>query len=208
MVGNIAYSNIKIMQEKIKNAKKDRKYGYKNLLGSFLLASSVIFFSWYSIKNIANTLIIVLSNIKNTTFTFKATYDEKMSAAWGNEYYYWKFIVEHTPPDSALYVPPQEFPWGTIGNAGLVRYFLYPRRVVNMKWNQVVVPKNSYIVVAWGDWAIGAEKYGWPKVSIPAKGTWYFTSDNKAEYVEGDYLPSWPNDNRKWGIVEPIDANN
>lgn len=207
VVGNIAYSNIKLMRNKINIAKKDKKYGYKNLLGSFLLTTSVIFFSWYSLKNIANTLIIVLSNIKNTTFTIKATYDEKMSAVWGNEYYFWKYIVDHTPPDATIYVPPQEFPWGTIGNAGLVRYFLYPRRVVNMNWNQVTVPKNSYIVVAWGDWAIGAEKYGWPKVNIPAKGTWYFTSDNKAEYVEGDYLPIWSNEDRKWGIVEPIYAN-
>jgi voltage-gated potassium channel Kch len=112
----------------------------------------------------------------------RATYGAKMQNYWGFFYEYMTFVKSSTLENSTIMIPPQELPWLSIGNGALVRYFLYPRKIISGKTDSLPnIGSADYVMIAWGEWeGSDPSKYGWPKVNVPAEKTIYMNKDSKA----------------------------
>ncbi len=134
-----------------------------------------------------------------------ASYDFKMRESWGIYYDYIKFVKEVTPSGAVILIPPQETPWLSTGNAGLDRYFLFPRRLVNGSYTTLADPgKYDYVMFVWGEWNDAPkERYGWPKVAVSAEKVVYFDPETgKIAEISGDYDPKASLKGGAWGIIK------
>ena len=100
-----------------------------------------------------------------------ATYDEKMRYGWKDFYDYMLFLKRNTPEDAVIMFPPMINPWMDVGGGGLIRYFLYPREIIqNMTdENAEIDPGTNYVMLAWGFGICedNSDKcHGWPKKKI------------------------------------------
>jgi len=109
----------------------------------------------------------------------KDSYDQKMYDEWGDFYNYMHFVKNNTPENANIVIPPQIEPWWTrSGNLRLVRYFLYPRNLIQYGTEEIPdvksLPQGTYIMIAWGEW--GCDQYGckgWPEQTIKTKEAIY-----------------------------------
>jgi uncharacterized membrane protein YagU involved in acid resistance len=162
-----------------------RKYSW------FLLLILVL--SLFTLENLPRVLS---TTFKTNIYMFthlKDNYGDKMRITWGSYYDYMVFIRDNTPPDALIVTPPQEGPWLTTGNAGLDRYFLYPRTVINGKFDSLPEGKDyDYVMLVWGEWLVEDKaRYGWPKVPVKAEKVMYFNATtNSMMEVPGNYDPN------------------
>lgn len=152
----------------------------------WLHSSIFIIFTYILITNISLTINLAFSNIGYILFHPKDSYTQKMSHYWGFFYDYMVFVKSNTEENAVIEIPPQESPWLSSGNSLLVRYFLYPRRIVqgdiNLSNSQSGI---DYILVSYGEWPDSdVSKYGWPKNMSSYKNVIYMNSNDK-----------------KWGII-------
>lgn len=75
------------------------------------------------ITYIVSTFISLPTIYKN----YSTTYDKK----FGYQYQYVEFLKNTTPDNSIIIHPPRDTVWPTIGNQEVLRYFLYPRTLVD-----------------------------------------------------------------------------
>lgn len=117
-----------------------------------------------------------------------------------------QFVVEHTPESAIIAVPPQDNPWLTIGNAGYVRYFLYPRKVVNGNLDWSIPNEATHVVIARGTWLTpDPNRYGWPKQKINARRVWFYLWDTKTFVLSEltSYDPAQKSAYQsEWGLIE------
>ncbi len=139
-----------------------------------------------------------------------ASYDEKMNYGLGDFYSYMLFVRNNTPENAVIMYPPMRNPWNDVGNGGLIRYFLYPREIVQ-NITDVVAEVDStanYAMLAWGSGVCTLEEgecHGWPRVKIPAEAIIY--KQNKTPEVEKtvyniDYDYNDEMNKGKWGLVK------
>lgn len=108
------------------------------------------------------------------------SYDLKMRIKLGPELYeYFQFLQKNLPEEATVYIPPMMEPWGYTGNPAIVRYFLYPRKIIPSKFEDKNIPKEAtHALLVWGE---GQEKdcgiCGWPKVDYKAKDIIYLRED-------------------------------
>jgi len=165
----------------------------------------VVTFSYFVLQNvILTTKRIVKSNIYifvNST----DTYDDKMYKSWHFFYKYMKFIKDNTPEDSSVAIPPPERPWLSEGNSVLVRYFLFPRRIVTVEDESGVKIDPDYYIISKGIWkAYNESEYGWPKEKINASEIIYLDPNSfEIEKVEDVvYEPELFENKMGWGIIK------
>ena len=133
-------------------------------------------------------------------------YEEKMEQKWGLIFPYSIFVSEVTEPGSKIIIPPQLFPWGSSGNAGLVRYFFYPRTMIKGELEDPFANETDadYILIARGGWSPGDLGYGWPKQDLEAEKIyiWERESNEYTEYENQDYIWEDERFHQKWGLIK------
>ncbi len=172
-----------------------------SFVGSFIVLLSL---GHYTIYNTSEVLKIVLPNTLYIAKNLNADYEKKMRKKWGFFYDYMLFIERHTDEDSTIVLPPQELPWLSIGNGGLVRYFLYPRKLISGDYESLPNDSFDHILVARGSWPIeDEERYGWPKIPVDADKIIYLDhSTNEVEEFYNDYDPIDAKNKGAWGIIK------
>jgi len=183
---------------------------YVNILNStFLLAISSLLINYTIINVIEVTKIIKKETI---AMQINATTDEdKNEAGWGKIYRYANMLKESTPDTATIAMPPAQNHWLYSGNIVLMRYFLYPRTLVNVKetdsqstLSQLPETDYDYVALVWGE---SNERdnapYGWPKISIASEYIEYFDLENKLtnRILVPNYLPT-EYTNPTWGVIK------
>lgn len=166
-----------------------------------------IVFIYYFNKNFNQ---ILTENIRDLAFIFSHrnySYEEKITHNWGYIYKYISFVKQHTPENASILIPPQKYPWLTIGNGGISKYFLYPRKIVS--GNEFGDLENNkdveYIFIAKGDASADEHNiYGWPKITIKGEKIWYYNADDNSihEDQSGLYIPNTDWQNKGWGLIK------
>lgn len=110
--------------------KNDFLSKFPAVIGQFIPVIGVLILG-YLLPNTIQSSTVLINNTQFMIANPTATYEQKMEYSWGWFYTYMQFIVTSTPPDAIIAIPKQKAPWVNSGNAGLVRYFLYPRYVVD-----------------------------------------------------------------------------
>lgn len=134
------------------------------------------------------------------------TYDQKMSRE------YWGFVpaikevVRLTPKNATILIPPQGNPWEVEGNGAMVRYFIYPRKLMNLLPDFTSLPNTTgptYVLIAKGSWpsVTNPAGYGWPKIKIDSNQIWHIDLSTGVNYsYNRSYDPSI--DKWDWGLIE------
>lgn len=152
------------------------------------------------------------TRISNVFFIFKnknLTYGEKMKISVGDlTYDYAVFIKENTESDSTILIPPQGYPWPQTGNKAYLRYFIYPRTLVNgnEKDSKADLSDIDYVLIAYGETTIS--EYGftnvWPKFNVIGEYIIYWDPEtgeiNKDE--TGIYEYNESDKSKKWGLIK------
>jgi len=131
-----------------------------------------------------------------------ATYEDQLYNTHGGFYPAIQLIIQLTPANSLILIPPQGNPWEVEGNAPIVTYFLYPRQVKNLETTIPETNKPIYALIAKGSWPrTSSVDYGWPKVPINARQIWQFDTTNHTftTYMR-NYSPQ--TDQWDWGLIE------
>lgn len=167
----------------------------------FLIVS--IFF----ISNILSVTDLFIENyltiISNPTMSYEEKQELKIPL-----YKYMMFIKANTRSDSKILIPPQQSPWLTIGNAGIVRYFLYPRKILVGEYDTNDFESTDFILLTKGSWHTNDKfMYGWPRENIyNVKITFYnLESEVSTLSTTTDYIFK-PNSeiSNKWGLIEVL----
>lgn len=200
--------------EFIKSHKKQSLHASIRFLLNVLLSNSyLIFLVWliFSLAiNLVNVSEIVIQNSAYMIHHPLATYEEKMVRTWGDFYTFMSFVKDHTQESSTIIIPPAQNHWLTSGNSVLVRYFLFPRKVVNLKETssndtlyQMPNVDADYVLLDKGNWTDKTVSYGWPKVELPVSAVVYFNpSDKSVNAVKMDLYKPQDHENRDvWGLL-------
>lgn len=167
------------------------------LFSQLLLVTGISLYLYLNVPKVISGIYSGLTEIINYP---AATYDEKMYKRYGDFYYAMKNVVDLTPENAVVAIPPQENPWLTEGNGAMVNYFLYPRKVVHIDQNEVDI-KPTHFLIAKGSWNVeDKNKYGWPKEEVNAHRVWEFHNDSTYTQYERDYNPT--TDTWNWGLIE------
>jgi hypothetical protein len=156
---------------------------------------------WSGAVSVMQTVIYSDVNILSH---INASYDFKMRELWGGYYDYIKFVKENTPSNASIIVPPQMFPWPSIGNVGLDRYFLFPRNLVNGSLNGPIdISSCNYVMLVWGEGGSDKNTYGWPKVPIKAEKVIYFdpATHTIVEHL-GNFDSKMVSASNAWGLIK------
>ena len=147
----------------------------KSVLLDILLRIAVFVFTLSILANNVFTLLPWMLEKSNYMIRHPfATYDEKMRYGWGDFYDYMLFIKLNTPENAVIMYPPMINPWMDVGGGGLIRYFLYPREIVQniTDINANIDSQADYTMLAWGfgtcDDGTDSCK-GWPRKDIKAE---------------------------------------
>ncbi len=180
--------------------------------GIFILLCSLGLLTY---STIIGGIKVFHSSSYSNLFIFKHIaddYHDKMRSQWGSFYDLMLFINEKTEEDAVIAIPPQKSPWLTIGNGGLVRYFIYPREYIHITSREYVdgdiykLPeaKYDYVVIAKGSWLVKDESlYGWPKVAVEAEKFWLFDGSTGSIYErQGDFDPKEEGISESWGLIK------
>ena len=138
------------------------------------------------------------------------SYETKMRERVGPIFYdYVQFIKSNTPENSALLIPPYPgaWPWPQTGNDAYMRYFLYPRTLINGKQFESGLDYKEegidYVLIAWGEGSIESNGFthGWPKFDVPAKRILYLKGE-PAKSRDDYYLYKDHVSTGSWGLIE------
>jgi len=151
-----------------------------------------------ALKGALEKNVYVIKNINDN-------YDQKMLKQWGPFYNYMMFVKNNTEEDSTILIPPQAWTWYKTGNAGLVRYFLYPRKLGSGEYDKLPDLKNyDYVFLAWGGLSNkNNDDYGWPKAKIDSEKIIYWDEkSNSVKAVYSKYDPADEENYEAWGIIK------
>jgi len=151
--------------------------------------------------------------LRRSSFMVKhpqATYDEKMRYSWGDFYDYMLFIRKNTNENAIIMHPPMKSPWSDVGNRGLIRYFLYPRQLIqNLTDENAEIDKTAdYVMLAWGSGSCLDEQvdcHGWPKKRLEAEWILYKNPNSKevGERIENTIYNFEDESNQgAWGLIK------
>ena len=129
--------------------KAEKKYRQSLTLSLLITALTI----WVLASHIPQITFHILTTSRFILAHPTATYAEKMRIRW-ESYDFWMYINRYTPEDSTIMIAPKMSPWLVSGNLGLVRYFLYPRYLVNsdQERNAPINPEADFALIDWGTW--------------------------------------------------------
>ena len=186
---------------------------YKNILRFFKtgkIYSTLFLFSslFLLINNLAKVGRLLLKDSLYIVSNPLTTYEEKMRHRVGVKFYdYTQFVKDNTLEDAVILIPPQGYPWPQTGNKFYLRYFLYPRTLVNGEEFKPNADLESgevdFVLVVWGE--SNASQYGytngWPKFSVKASKSLYWKEDGSIVETKQDYDFN-DSDFNDWGLIE------
>lgn len=187
--------------------------GYKNIKSFSRLKYLVMaILLWILTQNIYR---LSLDSARDLAFMIKnpnASYDQKMEEKLGKLFYnYALFIKANTPENAKILLPPfPAYPWPQTGNYAYIRYFLYPRTVLNgNEYNaghDLVGEGIDYVLIAWGETesTSGGYSHGWPKFNVKAEKITYMVNDGDKRRIEksGDYIYDNVKNTELWGVIK------
>ncbi len=158
----------------------------------------------FVIVNSKSTLIDGLKRIIFISQHSAWTYEEKMEYNWGDFYRYMQMLVIHTPENAIILIPPAESHWLSTGNSVLVRYFLFPRKVISCTTIYCLPPSGAtHVILSKGLWQDPTIPYGWPKVTLDANNIKYFNLQSKeiTNITGENYDPNLSLNQESWGVI-------
>jgi hypothetical protein len=178
----------------------------KKIVSVLFYGIIILVLGQYAIKdfNIVkyNRPFFILKNIN-------LSYDKKMEMVVGKvPYDFALFIKSNTPEDSTILIPPQGFPWSQTSNVEYLRYFLYPRNLINgnEKDSKVDIRRVDYVLIDYGETNIS--QYGftniWPKFNVNSEYIVYWNPlDGTTRKVDnGKYVYKSDQNTEEWGIIK------
>jgi len=138
---------------------------------------------------------------------FGLSYDQKMGISIGKvPYDYIMFVKKIIPEDSTVLIPPQGYPWPQTGNVAYLRYFIYPRKLINgnEKDPKVDLKSLDFVLIDYGETTIS--EYGftnvWPKFDVDGEYIIYWNPmDGTTQKAEGGKYV-YESDTKLWGIIK------
>lgn len=135
--------------------------------------------------------------------------DQKLEIVMGKTFYdYTNFIKQNTSNDSTILIPPQGFPWSQTGNIGYLRYFLFPRSLINgeEKTPNIDIKKVDYVLIDYGETTVSQYGYTniWPKFDVNAEYIIYWNpADGSTRQVENTiYVYGSDAAAMRWGVIK------
>lgn len=136
-------------------------------------------------------------------------YNSKMEMKIGKvSYDYILFIKDNTSENTTILIPPQAYPWYETSNIAYMRYFLFPRNLINgdEKDPKVDIKSVDYVLIDYGETTVSQYGYTnvWPKFNVEGKYIIYWDPQTGAvrtdktgiyKYVVGD-------NTEKWGLIK------
>ncbi len=170
----------------------------------------ILLMSNYLLVNITSTFAKISTDLVFIVNNPRLNYDQKMEKAWGKMYYYFLYVNKTIPGDAVIGLPPAQHRWLRTGNTVLMRYFLFPHKLVNLKetWKEetlrdLPVDKYDYLLMIPGDWNDGSVPEGWPKQAVLADYVEYYDpKTNTSEKVYTNFDPSLEINQKSWGIIK------
>ena len=156
--------------------------------------------------------IVLLGTVQHLKYIARhplESYEKKMQERVGPIFYdYVQFIKYNTPEDAAILLPPYPaLPWPQTSNDAYMRYFLYPRTLINGKQFEPGLDINKegidYILIAWGEGPNESSDltHGWPKFDVPAARILYLKGE-PAKSRNDYYLYKDHVSTGSWGLIE------
>jgi hypothetical protein len=120
------------------------------------------------------------------------------------------FIKKNTPENSTIMFPPMINPWMDVGGGGLIRYFLYPRVIIQDMTNAYAPMdgRADYSMLTWGSGLCTPEEgecHGWPRVNVDAEYIVYKKSKSiETEKTLYNTVYDYRDETSKgaWGIIK------
>jgi len=157
----------------------------------------------YIVPALQETLTSGLSKNKNEIAHLNKTYDEKMAEEYGPSYYYYKFVVENTPSNARIIIPPQATPWIRTGNPLLSRYFLGTRILINGDNDKITSLENIDYIMISSETVNSRSPYKlWPEFKINSNEIIAFNPGTKTVSVLSSFDPIYFSENKLWGLIK------
>lgn len=175
-----------------------------NLAKSLLVAALL----YLGLDGMGRTLGLVYLGLNRVASDPFATYEQKMTDVYPGFYPALHEIVQLTPPDATIVIPPQGSPWDKEGNAAMVNYFVYPRTVINGSLNDslpITQTNKLFVLITKGTPGMFSSsniyEYNWPKIDIAAEQIWEIDiQNNQVNNYKRDF--SSESDKWDWGLIE------
>lgn len=166
------------------------------------------------------TFAAVINDLKLLSKEFKLmqnagdTDSQKQHAGWGDIYLYTQLLNRSTPHNATIAFPPAQNHWLYSGNVVLMRYFVYPRSIVNLTETgseetlaQLPAQTFDYIALAWGESnELDLSPYGWPKQAVKTEYIDYFdlVAGTSERVIVNQYTPTGVDTpvDRRWGVIK------
>ena len=116
---------------------------------------------------------------------------------------YSEFVNAHTPENSTLLIPDMEAPWEMEGNPDYLRWFIYPRKMVQMKGSSEVPKEADYALLTYG--VFGYYKRTFPTFFIGQDqiNEIIFVNQNTLEVTRQQNIDYHPEEYKNvWGLIE------
>lgn len=160
----------------------------------------LILITYYCFTNVESSLPFIDRNFSFALSNPGANYDQKMEKYWGGVYSFIAFVKRETPENSSIVLPDINA-GGFTGNQGMVRYFLYPRKLVSSS-NDNIPDANFLIATPGNELGEGNYKF-WPVVNIKAVWVKYYDANNKIITLERkDYDPQILRNNGYYALLK------
>jgi len=173
-----------------------------SLIMLLFLSSLVVYHTEQILATDYKTTAQVFLNM-NTNFEDRITYRFGGASYFGWIWPYTQFIKRRTSENSSIIIPPQSPTWKMEGNVGFLRWFLYPRKLINISLDSAVTDQADYALIALGECDEG--DCGWPKINIPAEKIEYIVlidRETQEETIITDRAYTLNKDEFKWGIIK------
>lgn len=115
------------------------------------------------------------------------TYDQKMRLKIGSPLYeYLRFLDNELPKDAVIAEPPQMHPWAYTGNGAFLKYFIYPRTLIQVSTPSELPSKEAtHSLVVWGDSETkDVSLYGWPKMDLTDYQATYYQIEPPLGFIK------------------------
>lgn len=178
------------------------------------IITGIALISWFILTISQNSIKTSELLVTNYIFISKnpfISYELKMQKTWGIFFKYMQLVKASTPEDAVILIPPAQNHWLTSGNSVLVRYFLFPRTIVNVKETDDLDNLNlfpdvdfGYVLLSKGEWPDKTVPYVWPKKRLPTSHITYFDLNSSESSIVATewYEPMEHEDKDVWGVIE------
>jgi len=136
-------------------------------------------------------------------------YDKKMEILIEKlPYDYIMFIKANTPEKSSILLPPQSFPWEKTSNIAYLRYFLFPRMLINgnEKDPKIELENVDFVLIDYGETYESQYGHtnGWPKFDIESEYIIYWDPKTNETWQDKTGIYKYdPNViTEKWGLIK------